>query len=194
MWVCDLWWMGRKSKYVIEVLEEFAWWATKVFLSIAWENDDVLYSPCITLFNFLSQKIFLNDTFVAHKCCTLEFASDIQSKNLCCMFCSLKMSNILNIVNFSKYRLIVNHGTIIFIKQPKFRLIFFNDILDENYVTHGKVVYIMRHISVNKEMLELFIYPFNIHKKCLFSALWCRKPSSYLEMMKEQKGKRRVKI
>ena len=31
LWVCDLWWMGRKSKYVIEVLEEFAWWATKVF-------------------------------------------------------------------------------------------------------------------------------------------------------------------
>ena len=112
------------------------------------------------------------------------------------MFCILKISNIPNIVNFSKYHWCwsSNHGTIIFIKRPNFRLAFFNDILVENYMTHGKVVYIMRHISVNKEMLELFIYPFNIHKKCLFSALWCRKPSSYLEMMKEQKGKRRVKF
>ena len=31
LWACDLWRIGRKSKYVIEVLEEFAWWATKVF-------------------------------------------------------------------------------------------------------------------------------------------------------------------
>ena len=85
LWVCDLWWMGRKSKYVIEVLEEFTWWATKVFLSIAWENDDVLYSPCITVFHFLSQKIFLNDTSVTHKCWTLEFASDIHSKNANCL-------------------------------------------------------------------------------------------------------------
>ena len=52
LWVCDLCWMGPKSKYVIEVFRRVCLMCNNIFLSIVWENDDVLYSPYIILFKF----------------------------------------------------------------------------------------------------------------------------------------------